>query len=90
MPWRRPAPDRNGCLSTDFASAAAGPMQDVSLGAREELLPLLTPEVVEVALRRMDCGTFAVIDRGWQVSLAPVGGSGLPFPDGRRRQRDGL
>ncbi|MCX5892402.1 MAG: hypothetical protein NTW80_05405 [Deltaproteobacteria bacterium] len=50
----------------DFASAAA-PMQEVSLGAREELLPLLTPEVVEVALRRLDCGASAVIDGGWQV-----------------------
>ena len=52
---------------TDFASAAAGPMQEVSLGAREELLPLLTPEVVEVALRRLDCGEMAVIEGGWQV-----------------------
>ena len=42
-------------------------MQDVSLGAREELLPLLTPEVVEVAVRRLDCGTFAGLDGGWQV-----------------------
>ena len=51
----------------DFAAPAAGPMQDVSLGAREELLPLLTPEVVEVALRRLDCGTFTGLDGGWQV-----------------------
>jgi hypothetical protein len=51
---------------SDFTSAAA-PMQEVSLGAREELLPLLTAEVVEVALRRLDCGTSAVIDGGWQV-----------------------
>ncbi len=51
----------------DFASAAAGPMKEVSLGAREELLPLLTPEVVEVALRRLDGGESAVIPGGWQV-----------------------
>ena len=74
----------------DFASAAAGPMQDVSLGARAELLPLLTPEVVEVALRRMDSGTFAVIDRGWQVIWPLLGDLALPFPDGRRRRRHGL
>ncbi len=63
----------------DFASAAAGPMQDVSLGARAELLPLLTPEVVEVALRRMDSGTFAVIDRGWQVVWPLLGDLAFRF-----------
>ena len=63
----------------DFASAAAGPMQDVSLGARAELLPLLTPEVVEVALRRMDSGAFAVIDRGWQVVWPLLGDLALRF-----------
>ena len=63
----------------DFASAAAGPMQDVSLGARAELLPLLTPEVVEVALRRMDSGTFAVSDRGWQVVWPLLGDLAFRF-----------
>ena len=63
----------------DFASAAAGPLQDVSLGARAELLPLLTPEVVEVALRRMDSGTFAVIDRGWQVVWPLLGDLAFRF-----------
>ncbi|MCL4503392.1 MAG: hypothetical protein M1438_16325 [Deltaproteobacteria bacterium] len=52
---------------SDFAARSAGPMKDVSLGAREELLPLLTPEVVEVAVRRLDSGTFAGIGGGWQV-----------------------
>lgn len=62
----------------DFA-AAAGPMKDVSLGAREEVLPLLTPEVVEVALRRMDCGALAVIDRGWQVVWPLLGDLAFRF-----------
>ena len=64
---------------SDFASAAAGPMQEVSLGAREELLPLLTPEVVEVALRRMDRGTFAVIESGWQVVWPLLGDLAFRF-----------
>jgi hypothetical protein len=64
---------------TDFASAAAGPMQEVSLGARAEVLLLLTPEVVEVALRRMDSGTFAVIDRGWQVVWPLLGDLAFRF-----------
>ena len=63
----------------DFASAAAGPMQEVSLGARAELLPLLTPEVVEVALRRMDRGAFAVLDRGWQVIWPLLGDLSFRF-----------
>ena len=38
FPWRMPAPVRSGWPSADFAEAAAGPMEDVSLGAREEFL----------------------------------------------------
>ncbi len=63
----------------DFAAAAAGPMKDVYLGAREELLPLLTPEVVEVALRRMDCGVFAGLDDGWQVIWPILGDLSFRF-----------
>lgn len=63
----------------DFASPAAGPMKDVSLGAREELLPLLTPEVVEVALRRLDCGDFATLDGGWQVVWPILGDLAFRF-----------
>ena len=42
----------------DFAPDGTAPVQDVALGAREEILEMVTPEVVEVAVRRMDCGTF--------------------------------
>ena len=63
----------------DFASAAAGPMKDVSLGAREELLPLLTQEVVEVALRRLDCGDFAALEGGWQVVWPILGDLAFRF-----------
>ena len=62
----------------DFA-AAAGPMKDVCLGAREELLPLLTPEVVEVALRRLDCGASTALDRGWQVVWPILGDLSFRF-----------
>ncbi len=64
---------------TDFASAATGPMQEVSLGAREEVLFLLTPEVVEVALRRMDRGTLALVDQGWQVVWPLLGDLSFRF-----------
>jgi hypothetical protein len=62
----------------DFA-AAAGPMKDVSLGARDEVLPLLTPEVVEVALRRMDKGTFAALEGGWQAVWPLLGDLAFRF-----------
>jgi hypothetical protein len=51
----------------DFAPDSAGPMQEVSLGAREEILERLAPDVAEVALRRLDAGVFAGGDGGWQV-----------------------
>jgi hypothetical protein len=50
-----------------LAPAAAAPMQEVSLGAREEILAVVAPEVVEVALRRLDCGTLTPETEGWQV-----------------------
>jgi hypothetical protein len=71
-----PGPD--WLVFEDFA-AAAGPMKEVSLGAREELLPLLTPEVVEVAARRLDCGDFAGFDNGWQVVWPILGDLSFRF-----------
>jgi len=65
-----PAGPGNDWLSfADFAPPAAGPMQEVSVGAREELLRLISPEVAEVALRRMDCGVCAHREGGWEWSL---------------------
>ena len=63
----RPLPGRTGSALSDFAAATAAPLEGVSLGAREEVLRLLSPEVVEVGLRRMDCGAFAEFAGGWQV-----------------------
>ncbi len=76
----RPAgPGQDWLALADFAAAAAGPMEDVSLGAREEVLRLLSPEVVEVALRRMDCGTFAELAGGWQVVWPLLGDLAFRF-----------
>jgi hypothetical protein len=46
---------------------------DYSLGVREELLPLITPEVAEVAVRRLDCGTFARQGPAWEVVFPILG-----------------
>lgn len=57
----------------------SGPMKEVSLGAREEVLARLSPEVAEVALRRMDCGTLAVDANGWQVIWPILGDLSFRF-----------
>jgi hypothetical protein len=54
-------------------------MQDVSLGAREEILEKVTPEVVEVAVRRMDCGSFVQTDGAWEVTWPLLGDLSFRF-----------
>jgi hypothetical protein len=70
---------------TDFAPDRAGPMKDVSLGAREEILEVLPPEVVEVARRRMDCGSFAAGPEGWEVVWPMLGDLSFRFRWGPQR-----
>ena len=74
----------------DFAPDGAAPVQDVALGAREEILAAVTPEVVEVAVRRMDCGTFRPDRRVLGGGLAPVGRPVFPVPIRPGRLGDGL
>jgi hypothetical protein len=62
----------------DFAPEA-GPMKDVSLGAREEILAQVAPEVVEVAVRRMDCGDFAQEEGFWEVTWPLLGDLAFRF-----------
>ena len=73
-----PGPGPEWLPFADFAPEGAGPMQDVSLGAREEILEKVTPEVVEVAVRRMDCGSFTQTGGTWEVTW-PLPGR-LVFP----------
>ena len=54
-------------------------MQDVALGAREEMLATRGPEVVEVAVRRMDCGTFAQSAGYWEVAWPLLGDLSFRF-----------
>lgn len=51
----------------DFAPDSAAPVKEVALGPREDLLRRLTPEVVEVALARMETGLPTVLPGGWQI-----------------------
>jgi hypothetical protein len=66
-------------LISEIAPTEAGPLEDVSLGAREEVLRRVTPEVAEVALRRMDCGTLAAEPPGWQVIWPLLGDLSFRF-----------
>ncbi len=68
----------------DFAAAAASPLQDVSLGVREELLRVLKLEVMEVALRRLDCGTAAAWAEGWEVIWPILGDLAFRLRKGER------
>lgn len=51
----------------DFAAALSGPLENVSLGPRQELLLMASPEVVEVAVRRLDSGVYQTEPEGWEV-----------------------
>jgi hypothetical protein len=77
-------PGREWLPFTDFAPEGTGPMQEVSLGAREEILEKVTPEVVEVALRRMDCGSFAQVADTWEVIWPLLGDLSFRFRYGPR------
>ncbi|MFZ5447199.1 MAG: hypothetical protein ACOZFS_00980 [Thermodesulfobacteriota bacterium] len=72
-------PGREWLPFTDFAPNGTGPMQEVSLGAREEILERVSPEVVEVAVRRMDCGGFAHTDDYWEVTWPLLGDLAFRF-----------
>lgn len=58
---------------TDFAPQAAGPIKDKALGVRDELLRLVTADLVEVALRRLDCGVSHPYGDGWEVAWPLLG-----------------
>ncbi len=74
-----PGPDWLELENISGQAAAAGPLKDVSLGAREEVLPLLTPEVVEVGLARLASGTFTACRDGWQAVWPLLGDLALRF-----------
>lgn len=72
-------PGREWLPFADFAPQSTGPMQEVSLGAREEILAKVAPEVVEVAVRRMDCGSFAQGEDSWEVTWPLLGDLAFRF-----------
>jgi len=57
----------------DFAPTAASPIKEVALGPREEVLRLLTLDLVEVALARLDVGVAEALPGGWQVAWPVLG-----------------
>jgi hypothetical protein len=67
------APGSDWLPFSDFAPSAASPVQDVAMGPRQELLNLVSPEVVQVALARLDVGGCKVIPGGWQVTWPILG-----------------
>jgi hypothetical protein len=58
---------------SDFAPTAASPIKEKAVGAREELLQLLSLDLVEVAQARLDVGSCEAVTGGWQVSWPILG-----------------
>jgi hypothetical protein len=73
FPLEEAAPGPEWLPLSDFASKAATPIKDKALGPREELLELLSPDLVEVALARLDVGSCTEVPGGWQVTWPILG-----------------
>jgi hypothetical protein len=67
FPLEEAAPGQEFLPFRDFAAALSGPLENVSLGPRRELLLLAAPEVVEVAVRRLDSGAYQAHPDGWEI-----------------------
>lgn len=67
FPLQEAGPGREFLPFRDFAAALSGPLENVSLGPRQELLLLASPAVVEVAVRRLDSGVYQTSPAGWQI-----------------------
>jgi hypothetical protein len=58
---------------SDFAPGTASPVQDTAMGPRRQLLNLISPEVVEIAVTRLDVGDCTSVPGGWQVTWPILG-----------------
>ena len=62
------APASEWLLFRDFASSAqSGTLENVYLAPRRDLLLTVSPEVAEVAVRRLDAGAYQALPEGWEV-----------------------
>jgi hypothetical protein len=73
FPLEDAAPGPDWLPFSDFAPTAASPVKEVAMGPRQELLKLLSSDVVEVALARLDVGACEALTGGWQVSWPILG-----------------
>lgn len=67
LPLTEAAPGPEWLQLVDIAPESAAPLENVSLGPREEFLRGLPADLVKVAWRRMDCGSFSDLSGGWQI-----------------------
>jgi hypothetical protein len=73
FPLAPAAPGPDWLPFSDFAPSTASPVQEVAMGPRQELLNLISPEVVEIALSRLDVGTCEAVPGGWKVTWPILG-----------------
>ncbi len=78
-PLEEAAPDPQWLPFSDFAPAGAGPIKEVAVGAREELLRLLTPHLVGVGVARLDRGEARALPDGWEVIWRLLGDLAFRF-----------
>jgi hypothetical protein len=67
FPLEAAGPGKEWLPFRDFAAALSGPLENVSLGPRRDLLLMASPEVVEVAVRRLDSGVYQATPEGWEI-----------------------
>ncbi|MBI4643215.1 MAG: hypothetical protein HY790_09625 [Deltaproteobacteria bacterium] len=67
FPLEAAGPGKKWLPFRDFAAALSGPLENVSLGPRRDLLLMASPEVVEVAVRRLDSGVYQATPDGWEI-----------------------
>ena len=67
FPLTEAAPGPDWLPFSEFAPTAASPIKETALGPREELLELLTLDLVKVAMARLDVGTCEAVPGGWQA-----------------------
>jgi len=67
FPLIEAAPGPEWLPFSEFAPTAASPIKETALGPREELLELLTLDLVKVAMARLDVGTCEAVPGGWQA-----------------------
>ncbi|MBM4284850.1 MAG: hypothetical protein FJ128_06320 [Deltaproteobacteria bacterium] len=73
FPLEEAAPDPEWIRFEDFAPPDAAPVKETAMKLRDELLHLLSADLVAVAVARLDCGRAAALPDGWEAAFPLLG-----------------